>query len=142
MLRSLLFITLLLIFSNCSKDTTHPISSVSGKWIYDYDSASWETGKIYSPDINFWNFQSTGVLEFLNEPGDLVLDSFQYNQTSTSQMILTHIGHTGNTIIYTYDTVHILILNSRNLYISYPQTYVDTSFNKQTGEVFFTLSRN
>jgi hypothetical protein len=141
MLRSLLFITLLLIFSNCSKESPHSISSVSGKWVYDYDSLSWESGIVYSPNINYWNFQANGTLVWLNEPGDLILDSFQFSQTSTSQMIWMHNSNTGNSITHVYDTVSILILNSKNLYISYPLTYIDTSGNEQNGVVFYTLSR-
>jgi hypothetical protein len=148
MIRILLFITVLLIFCNCSKDSAHSISSVSGEWTYDYDSLSWESGKVYSPNINYWNFQSNGTLELLNEPGDHILDSFQYNQTSTRQMIWKMVVHTSSShsyildsIIQTFDTLNILILNSKNLYISCPITYIDSSYNMQNGVVFYTLSR-
>jgi hypothetical protein len=55
-------------------------------------------------------------------------------------MIWMHNGHTGNSITHVYDTVSILILNSKNLYISYPLTYIDSSGNEQNGVVFYTLS--
>src|SRR5450432_1837695 len=141
MFRSLLFLTLILIFSNCSKESAQPLSSVSGKWVYDYDSLSWESGKVYSPNINYLNFQSNGALYWLNEPGDHILDSFQYNQTSTNRMIWTHSIDTGGSVTYVYDTLNILILNSRNLYMSCPLTYIDTAFKKQNGVIFYTLSR-
>lgn len=141
MFRTLLFITLISIFSSCSKESAHPLSSVGGEWVYDYDSLSWESGKVYSPNIVYFNFQSNGTLEWLNEPGDHILDSFQYNQTSTSQMIWTFSGHTGDSVVHSYYNINILILNSRNLYFSYPTTYIDSSGIKQNGVVFYTLSR-